>query len=53
MDLYLADDVDFLKKMRADEMPVIMLCRDERLEKLYSDCQGRPVQLSDLLRAPI
>lgn len=52
MDLYLADDVDFLKKMRADEMPVIMLCRDERLEKLYSDCQGRPVQLSDLLRAP-
>jgi predicted nucleotidyltransferase len=35
MDLYLADDADFLASMRADEIPLLLIKRDERLDKLY------------------
>lgn len=49
MDLYLADDIDFLKKMRSDEIPLITLCRDDRLQSLYIGCHERTVELSDLL----
>lgn len=49
MDLYLADDVDFLMKMRSDEVPLLTLCRDDRLQSLYIGCHERTVELSDLL----
>lgn len=35
IDLYLADDVDFLGKMREDEAPLFLIKRDERLDKMY------------------
>lgn len=35
MDVYLADDTDFLTKLRADETPLLLIKRDERLERLY------------------
>lgn len=37
MDLYLADDVKFLLKLRKDEKPVFLKCNDTRLSKLYKD----------------
>ena len=49
MDLFLADDVDFLKKMRSDEVPLLTICRDDRLESIYPGCSEREVRLSDLL----
>lgn len=49
MDLYLADDVDFLLKMRSDEIPVLLLARDERMKRLYADNDERPLTLRDLL----
>lgn|GEM_PF-1203329 len=49
MDLYLADDIDFLKKMRSDERPLFTLCRDERLQLLYPDCSEREVSMRDLV----
>jgi hypothetical protein len=49
MDLFLADDVDFLKKMRSDEIPLLTLCRDDRLKSLYPDCREKKVHLTDLL----
>lgn len=49
MDLFLADDVDFLKKMRSDEIPIFTICRDERLQILYPGCTEQEVQLTDLL----
>lgn len=41
MDLYLADSVEFLKKLRADEVPVILIKRGEDLENMYP---GNPEQ---------
>lgn len=51
MDLFLADDIDFLKKMRSDEIPLLLLCRDDRLQSLYPDCMEKTIQLSDLFGA--
>lgn len=41
MDLYLADSVEFLKKLRSDEVPVILIKRGEDLETMYP---GNPEQ---------
>ena len=49
MDLFLADDVDFLMKMRSEEIPILTLCRDDRLQVLYPDCSERDVSINDLL----
>jgi predicted nucleotidyltransferase len=35
LDVYLADDIPFLKKMRADEQPVFLKKDDPRLERAY------------------
>jgi predicted nucleotidyltransferase len=35
IDIYLADDVDFLAFMRADEHPIFLLKRDVRLDQMY------------------
>lgn len=35
MDLYLADSVDFLGKLRSDEVPVILIKRSDELETIY------------------
>lgn len=35
LDMYLADDVAFLRKMRSDENPVILLMEDSRLKDMY------------------
>ena len=37
MDLFLADEVVFLKKMRSDEKPIFLIKRDKRLDKMYPD----------------
>lgn len=49
MDMFLADDIDFLGKMRSDEIPLLLLCRDKRLQNLYPSRMERPIELSDLL----
>ena len=35
LDIYLADDVNFLRKMRKDEFPIFLKNKDERLYKEY------------------
>lgn len=35
LDMYLADDIHFLKKMRLDENPVILLMKDSSVESIY------------------
>ncbi len=37
LDLFLADDISFLRKMRSDETPVFLIKRDSRLEREYPD----------------
>ena len=39
LDIYIADDVDFLLKMRKDESPVALKKEDKRLDELYPDCK--------------
>jgi len=41
-DMFLADDVGYLTKMRSDEKPVFLIKRDERLEVMFP---GNQVQL--------
>jgi len=48
MDLYLADDVDFLRKMRPDEVPLLLVARDSRLVGLYPSSGEREIRLADL-----
>lgn len=49
MDLYLADGVNFLMKMRQDEKPVLLINRDARLLDIYTDNQERAMMMEDLL----
>lgn len=49
MDLYLADDVDFLNKMRSDEVPVLLLAKDERLHAIYPGNDERTLTVEDLV----
>ena len=37
LDLFLADDVTFLQKMRADERPVFLIKRDIQLDRAYPE----------------
>ena len=46
LDMYLADNVDFLMNMRKDEPPIFLLMRDARLEKTYP--LGREIHLERL-----
>lgn len=46
LDMYLADDVDFLMKMRRDEPPIFLLMRDSRLTITYPS--GRETSLERL-----
>jgi len=48
MDLYLADDVDFLNKMRVDEIPMLLLARDARLAAMYPQSQEMVLSIKDL-----
>ncbi len=48
IDLYLADDVDFLARMRADEVPVFLIKQDERLDRMFP--VHSPVKLQSLCR---
>jgi len=48
LDVYLADDVVFLEKMRQDETPVFLVKRDERLERRYPGIPARDVRGDDL-----
>ncbi len=41
-DIFLADDVAFLAKMRSDEKPVLLIKRDKRLDSIYP---GNPEQI--------
>ncbi len=51
LDLYLADDVTFLRRMRADERPIFLIKRDPSLEKEYPG--NDPVILRSLRAKPI
>ncbi len=44
LDVYIADDIDFLKKMRNDERPVILKNDDKRLDTLYPGNQIMSLQ---------
>jgi hypothetical protein len=46
LDIYLADDVAFLKKMRADEMPIFLKKADPRLDRAYP--RGREARIDTL-----
>lgn len=53
LDLYQADSVRFLKRMRKDEFPVFLKCDDHRLSEFYGDdicvaCLDNVVSLNDL-----
>ena len=37
LDIYMADGLEFLKKMRTDEYPIFIKADDSRLDKLYGD----------------
>ncbi len=50
LDLYLADDVAFLRRMRADEPPIFLIKRDPSLEKEYPG--NEPVILRSLRAKP-
>lgn len=43
MDLYLADDVKFLTRLRNDEYPIFLKCDDVRLKEYYQLGGGNPV----------
>lgn len=43
MDLYLADDVKFLTRLRNDEYPIFLKCDDPRLVSYYQLGGGNPV----------
>lgn len=49
MDLYMADDIDFLNKMRSDEVPVLLLARDERLRRMYPGNEEKILMVEDLI----
>lgn len=51
MDVYLADDTDFLTKLRSDEVPLLLIKRDERLERLYPGNVEVELTLERLVRA--
>lgn len=42
-DIFLADNVEFLKKMRSDEAPIFLIQRDKSLEALYETPQESKV----------
>ncbi len=48
LDIYLADGIPFLKRMRADEPPVFLKKDDPRLERAYPD--GRETRIEVLRR---
>jgi len=50
LDLYLADDVAFLGRMRADERSIFFIKRDPRLDKEYPG--NIPVTLRSLRARP-
>lgn len=39
LDLYQADSIKFLNRMREDEFPIFLIFRDERLQKRYGNCK--------------
>ena len=47
-DIFLADDISFLLKMRSDEKPLFLIKRDMRLDKTYPDNPERKIDLEDL-----
>jgi hypothetical protein len=49
LDIYLADGIPFLKKMRADEPPVFLKKDDLRLELAYPD--GKETRIDVLRRS--
>ena len=46
LDIYIADGIDFLKKMRKDEYPIILKREDSRLDVLYPD--GEAVRIKKI-----
>ncbi len=52
MDLYLADDTDFLARMRADEEPFLLIKRDDRLDEFYPGNPEREISVEHLTGRP-
>lgn len=53
MDLFLADGIDFLEKMRSDEIPLLLLCKNDDLQTKYPRCGERDIFLEDLVKGEI
>lgn len=49
MDLYLADSVDFLNKLRSDEVPVILIKKSSDLELMYPDNPEQDITMQHFL----
>jgi predicted nucleotidyltransferase len=49
LDIFLADDIAFLSKMRSDERPLFLIKRDPRLEKKYPDNGERKLDMDDFI----
>ncbi len=50
-DIFLADDVKFLAKMRSDENPVLLIKRDKRLDTIYPGNQEQLISHNHLTNA--
>ena len=53
LDVYLADGIPFLEKMRNDEIPIFLVKRSEELEKLYPGIGVRELHVNDLNRRDV
>lgn len=47
IDIFLADDIDFLLKMRNDESPIFLIKNDVRLENQFPDVRERNLSIKD------
>lgn len=49
MDLFLADNIDFLKKMRSDERPLLLFCSEVAVSEFYPESEIRELTVNDLI----
>ena len=50
MDLYLADNIEFLKNMRSDEVPLLLIKKDPALNDLYPDNNEQDLEMRHFVR---
>lgn len=50
LDVYLADDIAFLEKMRGDEIPIILVNRSDALERRYPESRTCELRVNDFIQ---